>query len=258
MSAATITAIMSPRSPGGRREVCGPRACAANSGRPPCGGSHCPARSSQEVHLPRGRSQGWEPRGGTQSSGGRGAPPAPTEPSPSGVEVRGAGLRASFISPEPMPSHGPHIWFPSPRPLDQSPAKGLLAGCPTGTQFRGEGSLPIGRSSSTSLGYAMSEQPAGLLHTFWQISGSAQATWSVGERGPEQSRQTLRAWPKRSPGQASTRRQDYWVLSAQLSQMKRSLGVPVVAQWFTNPTRNHEVAGSIPAVALWVNDLALP
>ena len=26
-------------------------------------------------------------------------------------------------------------------------------------------------------------------------------------------------------------------------------GVPVVAQWLTNPTRNHEVAGSVPALA---------
>ena len=35
-------------------------------------------------------------------------------------------------------------------------------------------------------------------------------------------------------------------------------GVPVVAQWFTNPTRNHEVAGSIPGLVPWVKDLALP
>ena len=37
-----------------------------------------------------------------------------------------------------------------------------------------------------------------------------------------------------------------------------SIGVPVVAQWLTNPTRNHEVAGSVPALAQWVNDPALP
>ena len=31
-----------------------------------------------------------------------------------------------------------------------------------------------------------------------------------------------------------------------------------MAQWLMNPTRNHEVEGSVPALAQWVNDPALP
>ena len=36
-----------------------------------------------------------------------------------------------------------------------------------------------------------------------------------------------------------------------------SWGVPIVAQWLANPTKNHEVVGLIPDPAQWVKDLVL-
>ena len=45
---------------------------------------------------------------------------------------------------------------------------------------------------------------------------------------------------------------------AEVFTFQSEMGISVVAQWLTNPTRNHEVEGSIPALAQWVNNPVLP
>ena len=42
------------------------------------------------------------------------------------------------------------------------------------------------------------------------------------------------------------------------SQYYQNEGIPDIAQWLMNPTRNYEVEGLLPGLAQWVNDPALP
>ena len=44
---------------------------------------------------------------------------------------------------------------------------------------------------------------------------------------------------------------------AVIDHLRMFLGVPIMAQWLTNPTRSHEVLGLIPGLTQWVKDLAL-
>ena len=42
------------------------------------------------------------------------------------------------------------------------------------------------------------------------------------------------------------------------TKQNKILGVPIMAQWLRNPTRNDEAVGLIPGLAQWVNDPVLP
>ena len=43
-----------------------------------------------------------------------------------------------------------------------------------------------------------------------------------------------------------------------LCPLKKDIEVPIVARWIKNPTSIHEDSGSIPDLAQWIKDLALP
>ena len=51
-------------------------------------------------------------------------------------------------------------------------------------------------------------------------------------------------------------RSDPWWSCPKRKKEKKKGGVPIVAQWLMNPTRNHEAVGSIPGLSQWIKDPA--
>ena len=47
------------------------------------------------------------------------------------------------------------------------------------------------------------------------------------------------------------------LISDKIDFKMKAIAVPIMAQWLTNPTRNHEVTGSTPGLTQWVKDPAL-
>ena len=45
---------------------------------------------------------------------------------------------------------------------------------------------------------------------------------------------------------------------AKIKNKQTKTGVPLIAQWLTNPTRSHEIVSSIPDLGQWVRDPAFP
>ena len=62
---------------------------------------------------------------------------------------------------------------------------------------------------------------------------------------------------KRERTQINKIRNEKGDVTTDITEIHR-IRVPVVVQWLTNLTRNHEVAGSIPDLSQWVKEPVLP
>ena len=102
---------------------------------------------------------------------------------------------------------------------------------------------------SCGVGHRRSLDPM-LLWLWWRLAGAALIRLLAWE--PPHAAGEKRA--KKNPPNACGRK----AREGRKKEKRKKRGVPVVVQWLTNPTRNHEVAGSVPALAQWVNDPALP
>ena len=62
---------------------------------------------------------------------------------------------------------------------------------------------------------------------------------------------------QKSPMLTSFSHPSPWLRGLWEAKKQLGLGVALVVQWVTNPTRIHEDTGSIPGLAQWVKDPAL-
>ena len=104
-------------------------------------------------------------------------------------------------------------------------------------------------------GWGGPTDPSGCSATAFQINLSSPHTTSIcAALGPGQRQGRGGIWLGVTEGPL-----DALNVPPQYSYIKTlPLGVPVVAQWLTNPTRNREVVGSIPGLARWVKDPSWP